>query len=520
MRGHKMATRPSNSPKSYSLPSHLYMKRGVFYYRSRISKHFAGEKTRCEIRVSLRTGFLKQAQAMAKKIHEQLSKYKNQFQNTDQICTYIKNYVDELLNETNKCTIEDKNIRLRLNGYLKYMLDKAAMEQNPLPEVSYIAPDGHEEPIAIDKIFDEEANKLINEINTLDNYENWFNSNIIELVSENIFDRNEITKDNAMSLAKSFHRIKSILNKIQASRIRGDYSFEQIYYSSKSEEYPRTVKNINDIKHYENENKNINQYTLSKLIQKYITTQIKDKVWKEHSQSDHRNRLENIIDILGDKYANSVSREDMRYVRDALSKLPPSRKKNKEYKTKTIEELLSINYPKTLSIKTINTIIESISSMYEWAIREGLLTVNPAKGLTIKDTQLDIEKRIPLSNDDIHKIFFSSDYKPSTFSKPAYYWCPLIGLYSGIRLEEICQLHCEDIYCDEDGIWIFDIHSDSTDGLNDKILKNKNAKRKIPIHDRLKDLGLLKYVEKQKEMEYKRLFPELNKTKRSPKYGK
>ena len=47
-----------------------------------------------------------------------------------------------------------------------------------------------------------------------------------------------------------------------------------------------------------------------------------------------------------------------------------------------------------------------------------------------------------------------------------------------MRLEGICQLHCEDIYKDNDEIWIIDICEESNDGLHDKRLKTKNAKRK------------------------------------------
>ena len=53
-----------------------------------------------------------------------------------------------------------------------------------------------------------------------------------------------------------------------------------------------------------------------------------------------------------------------------------------------------------------------------------------------------------------------------------------------------------------------------------KILKNKNAKRNVPIHPKLIELGLLTYWSKLKDSNSDRLFPELNKTEKSPKYGK
>lgn len=87
-----------------------------------------------------------------------------------------------------------------------------------------------------------------------------------------------------------------------------------------------------------------------------------------------------------------------------------------------------------------------------------------------------------------------------------------------MRLEEICQLHTEDIY-EEDGIWLIDIRTSSTDGLEDKILKTKNAIRRVPIHSDLIQLGLLDYHNEIAQRSI-RLFPKLYKTDKSPKYGK
>ena len=88
-----------------------------------------------------------------------------------------------------------------------------------------------------------------------------------------------------------------------------------------------------------------------------------------------------------------------------------------------------------------------------------------------------------------------------------------------MRLEGICQLHCEDIYKDNDGIWIIDICEESNDGLHDKRLKTKNAKRKIPIHEELIRSGLISYLDETRNISI-RLFPKLNRTEKTNKYGK
>lgn len=112
----------------------------------------------------------------------------------------------------------------------------------------------------------------------------------------------------------------------------------------------------------------------------------------------------------------------------------------------TAEHLAQNNSSKTLTISSINTMVEAVSSLFSWAMSEGLMTTNPAKNLSLKDEQAVIDKRQPLSLKDIQTLFFSGDYTPDKFNNPAYYWCPLISLYTGMRLEEVAQLHCEDIY--------------------------------------------------------------------------
>jgi hypothetical protein len=44
------------------------------------------------------------------------------------------------------------------------------------------------------------------------------------------------------------------------------------------------------------------------------------------------------------------------------------------------------------------------------------------------------------TEDDLQKIFQAPGYNPDNFKQAYKFWVPLIGLYSGMHLEEICQL--------------------------------------------------------------------------------
>lgn len=82
---------------------------------------------------------------------------------------------------------------------------------------------------------------------------------------------------------------------------------------------------------------------ISELMQRYTTTRLADGAWKEHSLKDHTNRLENLVYLLGDKEAVTVTRDDMRELRDILRKLPPSRKKSPKYRGKSIAEIFAMS---------------------------------------------------------------------------------------------------------------------------------------------------------------------------------
>ena len=74
-----------------------------------------------------------------------------------------------------------------------------------------------------------------------------------------------------------------------------------------------------------------------------------------------------------------------------------------------------------------------------------------------------------------------------------YYWIPLIGLHTGARKNEICQLQPADIMSIK-GTWCFNI---TTEG-DEKSLKTGDhggSKRIVPIHSNLISLGFLAFVD-------------------------
>jgi integrase len=78
-----------------------------------------------------------------------------------------------------------------------------------------------------------------------------------------------------------------------------------------------------------------------------------------------------------------------------------------------------------------------------------------------------------------------------------------IALYTGMRQNEIAQLHLSDIITDHDtGITYFRVHDEG-----DRTIKSDAGIRNVPIHDKLLKAGLMQFVKARTKEQY--LFPEL-----------
>lgn len=114
----------------------------------------------------------------------------------------------------------------------------------------------------------------------------------------------------------------------------------------------------------------------------------------------------------------------------------------------------------------------------------------------------------PFTNDELTSIFSCRYFWQPAYNLPHQYWTPVIGLFTGARLSEICQLTTGDIKEYAPGAWQISFNDDE-DGEDDddgssrrrksnKRLKNKSSRRVMPVHPQLIELGLIDYWKKRK----------------------
>ena len=100
------------------------------------------------------------------------------------------------------------------------------------------------------------------------------------------------------------------------------------------------------------------------------------------------------------------------------------------------------------------------------------------------------------------------DGQSKNFKDSHKFWLPMIGLFTGARVNEICQLNPQaDVLQDEkSSIWYFNLTDESAGVGIEKSHKNNHSKHKVPIHSKLIECGFLDYLDKVKALKHDRIF--------------
>lgn len=252
-------------------------------------------------------------------------------------------------------------------------------------------------------------------------------------------------------------------------------------------------------------------------IAAYVDEMVAGKNWSERTLAENRGIYNFLLKMIGENITcNLITHDTARTVKSLLLKLPSNFEKKAKYKGKTIAQVIALNdEPRTIS--TVNKTLIRYSSLFNYLKKNGYVAENVFADITIKQRKNVKDERRPFTDDELKKLF--THLSESNLKHAYQRFVPLIALYSGMRLEEICQLYKTDIKQTSCGIWYFDVTTvitsaddkparSSTD--DEKKLKNDTSKRQVPLHPLLTslNLGFLDYVD---SVRGDRLFPELKK---------
>ncbi len=259
---------------------------------------------------------------------------------------------------------------------------------------------------------------------------------------------------------------------------------------------------------------------ISELAEKYISNDQKAGI-EEKSKQPYRVLVRRMKEYFGqDLPIHEINREMLEDFRSALLQYPVHAQK--KYPGKTMLQAIKLadkeSNPNRLSIRSVNGQLTLITALMNYADDQNTwIFKNPAKRMSLKDPVKDKDKRDPFSTDQLNTIFQAPLYTgcvddERNYNKPgnnqprrARFWIPLLCLYSGLRLNEACQLEVADI----ERIEGVDAISVQEEGEEPKRVKTTPSIRLVPIHNELKNIGFMDFVKRQKTAGEIYLFPEV-----------
>lgn len=119
------------------------------------------------------------------------------------------------------------------------------------------------------------------------------------------------------------------------------------------------------------------------------------------------------------------------------------------------------------------------------------------------------DKQRHLKMSELDRLFNGPEFKAIAADpeQEARYWLPVIGLYTGARPREICQLNPQCDWGQHDGVWYLDFNENKAAGKDVKKSIKTGDARLVPLHPELVRLGLPEYLARMKTAGADRLFP-------------
>ncbi|WP_028966530.1 tyrosine-type recombinase/integrase [Sphingomonas phyllosphaerae] len=261
--------------------------------------------------------------------------------------------------------------------------------------------------------------------------------------------------------------------------------------------------------------------TLAEAYRDYIDDPT--RAWTANTREAYETSRKLAIAVIGEAVPiASISRTHCRDMLDVLRFLPANTGKlfPKLSPREAANHARLRGDIKIISPANANSLMSNMSSFLNWAVNEELLARNPARGLRLPDPVNKRDKRLPFGREQLHAIFNAPLYRGCADGERGYnkigdqrprnarFWVPLIALFTGARLGEICQLDATDIRA-VDGVDCIVVSLRSLVGSIDKQLKTNASDRLIPVHPTLIDCGLLHFAEAKRKAGEKKLFDDI-----------
>jgi len=206
-------------------------------------------------------------------------------------------------------------------------------------------------------------------------------------------------------------------------------------------------------------------------------------------------------ELHGDMRLGDIDRPKAREFREALARIPkglPASLRKLPIRALMARDGFGGYEPRDGA--TINKLLSMLGAILSKAEGDGLMDgvagwSNPfGKGIKLPLDEREKSREL-FGLEELRALFGSAIYarglRPLGGGGEASFWFPLIGLLSGMRLEEIAGLRVRDLrHNEETGRWLFDVRQHEG-----RSLKTASSVRLVPVHSELVRIGLVQYRE-------------------------
>lgn len=196
-------------------------------------------------------------------------------------------------------------------------------------------------------------------------------------------------------------------------------------------------------------------------------------------------------------------------VRDQLRLVPANYRKMPALADKPLAEVLRVSDEMDLariSPATVNSHLNKLGAIIRYGRDQAWISGNPMADIDVPDPVAPEDKRDAFTLAQLQTLFSASAWRDPDLEiapRSSRYWAPLISLFSGARLTEICGQRVDEMMM-EDEIAFFDFRHRP----GDRAMKNGKSRR-VPVHPELIRLGFWRFVEEAKTSGREMLFPDV-----------
>ncbi len=247
-----------------------------------------------------------------------------------------------------------------------------------------------------------------------------------------------------------------------------------------------------------------NLYELWTLHWETLARLAKGNKKSERTKEDEQGHACRLNILSGNKPVNRLTLEDFERIYMQIFDIRVSRGAKLPSPDSPSDSILAKEGEPRIGAGTVEKLIIRLGALHSFAFRKGMTTIppdvpdrpsvnhSPAGGKAVEKA---------FSQTDLEAIFSGYLYTGTELDRsnavfPYQFWLPVLGLFTGGRLNELCQLDTEDVSKSEpEGIWTLSMMDDELDRPLPKSLKNQSSRRILPIHSELIRMGFLAFVE-------------------------